>query len=133
MNGISCHADPVNNYERLGRIVREERLRQGYDTVDAARAGTKVSRGAWDNVEHGRPAKDLTYNRIERRLGWELDDCRRILDGESPSWERASVAIDKGTVRKLREILDEARERGDIPDSKRDEILRILDADQGAG
>lgn len=83
MNENVCQSSGVNGYERLGKRVKIERLRR-WGTVDKARDGTGVSRGAWDNVEHGRPAKELTYSRVELRLGWQLGDCQRIIDGGEP-------------------------------------------------
>lgn len=132
MNAIPCHPDRVDDYERLGRRVKRERVLR-FRTVDAAREGTGMSRGAWDNVEHGRPAKDLTYNRIEVRLGWELGDCRRILEGGEPSPGRptAPAGIEQDTYRKVREVLDDARARGVLTDDEQVAVLRRIERDVG--
>jgi hypothetical protein len=74
----------MSEYERLAELVREARVRR-YRTVDKARAVAGISRGAWDNVEHGKPAKPLTYTGVELALGWEYGSCLRILAGGEPS------------------------------------------------
>lgn len=73
----------MDNLQRLGQLVKAERRRL-YRTVDKARAVAQLSRGAWDNVEHGRPAKDLTYVGVEEALHWAPGSCNRVLDGGDP-------------------------------------------------
>lgn len=82
VNENLCDPPGVDDYKRLGDQVKEARKRK-YRTVEKARAEARLSRGAWDNVEHGRPAKELTYNSIEFALGWPLGECARILAGDS--------------------------------------------------
>lgn len=65
---------------RLGNAVRADRMRK-YRTVDAARIAAKISRGAWDNVEQGKPVKDFTLGAIEDALDWPAGRAHELLYG----------------------------------------------------
>lgn len=106
----------MRDYERLAEIVQRERIRR-YRTVDKAReaAGTGVSRGAWDRVEHGKSAKPLTYDSVELALGWEYGSCERILAGGEP-------------IRSLEGMLAEV-ERWPLPEERKRRIIETLRED----
>lgn len=105
----------MTDYDRLAAYVRAERVRR-FRTVDAARAVAKISRGAWDNVEKGRPAKALTYNSIEDAFGWEFGDCERIADGAEPTYRDRNDRVDDA---------EEVR-RSNLPDGVKARVLNIL-------
>lgn len=72
------------NREQLGKMVKADRMRL-YRTVDKARIAAKISRGAWDHVEQGKPAKDFTLGAIEEALGWPAGRAQAVLEGEGVS------------------------------------------------
>lgn len=104
----------MSNLERLGHLVHDERVRQ-YRTVDRARAVAQISRGAWDGVEKGKPAKRLTYNSIETALGWDLGRCERILGGGEDEQSQTSG------------LAAEVRASNLSPEAKEEILRRIAD------
>lgn len=109
--------------QELGRRVRADRLRI-HRTVDAARmavTGKPVSRGAWDGVEQGKPAKAFTLAAIEESLGWPQGQAERILAGDTGHSEAAGID----------DVIDELESRG-YGQATRDHIRSILESDEAA-
>lgn len=66
--------------KRLGAMVAEERARK-FRTVTKAIGEARVSRGAWESVEAGRPVKPFTLAAIDDVFGWPTGRAQRVIDG----------------------------------------------------
>lgn len=97
-----------NNRKRLGKMVKADRMRL-YRTVDKARIKANVSRGAWDNVEKGKPAKDFTLGAIEDALGWPAGRAQSIIDGGDASDLERTIANSILSPKAIEQILEIVR------------------------
>jgi hypothetical protein len=44
----------------------------------------RMSPTTWLNMEHGRPSRERSWRRVERRLGWMPGSCEAVLHGGRP-------------------------------------------------
>lgn len=115
----------MNNDQGLRRLAREVKAARvkKFRTVDKARIAAGISRGAWDNVEHGRPAKELTYMAIEDALDWPAGHCLELIAGDVvpgevvPEDVEASIrasGLPPSAQERLLGVLAEERQRADV-------------------
>ncbi|MFI6290109.1 helix-turn-helix domain-containing protein [Nonomuraea sp. NPDC050790] len=92
--------DEHPDYAALARETKERRLTLGLSINAAAKAAGKMSPITWSNVEKARSARDLTYTRIERVLGWAPGSAVAVLAGGSPALVAQDEPVDDaGAVR----------------------------------
>jgi DNA-binding XRE family transcriptional regulator len=71
----------------LGRLVRERRLEQGFDTSKALAERIGVSPRLVGEIENGRrdSYRPSTLWKLDRALGWERGSSQAVLDGGEPT------------------------------------------------
>ncbi|MEU0354931.1 helix-turn-helix transcriptional regulator [Streptomyces cyaneofuscatus] len=72
------------DYEALGRAVREARVRQGMTQTQLAEVAG-VSRATLQNLERGGKLRSLNLVKIESVLGWAPGSVQALLEGGAPS------------------------------------------------
>ncbi|RPK56184.1 anaerobic benzoate catabolism transcriptional regulator [Streptomyces sp. ADI96-02] len=72
------------DYEALGRAVREARIRQGMTQTQLAEVAG-VSRATLQNLERGGRLRSLNLVKIESVLGWAPGSVQALLEGGAPS------------------------------------------------
>lgn len=82
---------------RLGGLAKARRVELGLGIKKAA-AQAGISKETWSRLESGRPLRDLSYQKIERVLGWAAGSCTLVLDGGEPIAVEASQAAPDVTL-----------------------------------
>lgn len=111
--------------KRVGELVVTARKQMGM-SANQARQAADISRGAWDNVEKGAGAQELSYFAAERLFGWEIGSIQRYIDNGEPEPGPApatSVITDTPTER---DLIDSVH-RFETPEARR-QAKAILDA-----
>lgn len=67
--------------ELLGTLVTQQRLALGYRSKEKAAAAIGLSHVPYRNVENGKSAGALTYQKIETGFGMVAGSCQAVLDG----------------------------------------------------
>lgn len=99
--------------KRLAEEVKAARGRK-YRTVERARAAVRISRGAWDAVENGKPVKPFTLAAVEDALGWPAGRAQQIIAGQDVGQDdelRGLIAASghpEHVKRAMLELLDDA-------------------------
>jgi len=122
----------------LGRWVRQRRKELGYTQEQvAARAG--ISKPYLSNIETGRaknPPSNRVLGRLERALGFEVDQLRRQGDlDRTPADVRAAKASAEAELARVRKILGALRDEwagSDRPDLH-EAIRQLTGSGEGVG
>lgn len=73
----------TRDLERLGATVKAHRL-QRYKSRDDAAIAADITKDTWQRIEEGRPARELSYAKMERALDWAPGSWLLVAEGGSP-------------------------------------------------
>jgi hypothetical protein len=79
----------TRDLDRLAKYVKAHRLEQ-YSSRDAAAVAAGITKDTWQRVEEGRPAREASYAKVDRALGWSVGSCVAVAEGGAP------VLVDQG-------------------------------------
>ena len=84
---------PCQDWARLGRMVRETRVRRGYRSQSALADAMQSTVRTVNKIEGAKQAKysPHTLVALEMALGWELGSVRSILSGGEPIYAEQSA------------------------------------------
>ncbi|MFD9602031.1 hypothetical protein [Streptomyces sp. NPDC059970] len=73
----------TRDLDRLASRVKARRL-ELYPSRLTAAGAVGISKDTWRRVEEGLDARELTYAKIDRALGWTPGSCVVVADGGEP-------------------------------------------------
>jgi transcriptional regulator with XRE-family HTH domain len=134
MSSRDATAEDPQSQHRLAQLVRERRTQLGL-SVRAAADRSGIARGTWIALEEGtRRTADRNYAAIERTLRWATGSAQQVADGGEPTplAETAEPAdyTAPGTTERDEALLKVLR--SDLPEDKKEQIIRLLIAEKHA-